>query len=138
MCVAGPHGSCQPRRSGARILLDNTARGGLLFATLFPAVLVATMLGDTSAGTSTLIFGIVLAKMFRLPFIFDAPQLIAMGAFVFISAFIMFMVGLMRGVLEVQQEGQDRAVLRAHEMKHRTNKVLDRARSLRSASQSGA
>jgi two-component sensor histidine kinase len=125
-----------------RALLQPVTHGGLPLLMFFPFILVASVWGGVWSGLSTLVLAAAVAYHFWLPptggvFLSSSPAA-ALIAFAAASGFIIVMASLMRALVEVHQEGEDRAILLLHEMRHRSLNLLGIVQAISAQTARGA
>jgi hypothetical protein len=91
-------------------------------------VLAAAVWGGSVPALSTVLIAAIVSNYFWLPpegsFKFDTEVAIPLVAFSLFCGFAILMIALFRILLEAHVEGEQRAVLLAHEMKHRSSNLL--------------
>lgn len=94
----------------------------------YPFVMIASVLGGTFAGLSTLVLGGLIADYLWLTpigsFRLDHDARITLTAFTVACLCVIFMARLFRSLVEVHVDGEERAILLAHEIKHRANNLF--------------
>ena len=112
-----------------RFAADPVVQDHLPIALFYPFVLAAAVWGGTIPAFCTVLLALILSNYFWFPpeggsFKFDASAKILMVAFSLFCGFAILMIALFRILLEAHVEGEERAVLLAHEMKHRSSNLL--------------
>lgn len=117
-----------------RFLLDPLVHGHLPVATFYPFTLAASMWGGTFSALSTTAIAIGLSDYFWLPpggsFKLTASSAIPLVAFSIFCGCAILMLALIRALLETHVEGEERAILLSHEMKHRAGNLLDMVQAI--------
>jgi two-component sensor histidine kinase len=115
--------ACVAAGAGLRMLLDPLVHSHIPVVVFYPFVLVASVWGGTLSGLSALILAALVADYFWLPptgsFTITLSSAITLTAFGIVCLFGIFVARLLRAVAEIHAEGEERAILLAHEMKHR-------------------
>ncbi|MGD0721354.1 MAG: HWE histidine kinase domain-containing protein [Roseiarcus sp.] len=120
ICVAA--GAC------LRFLLAPLVHEHIPVVVFYPFVLVASVWGGSLAGLSALVLSAAVADYLWLAptgsFAVDVASAITLTAFAVVCLFGIFVARLLRALVEVHAEGEERAILLAHEMKHRAGNLL--------------
>jgi two-component sensor histidine kinase len=120
---------CVAAATVLRLLVDLIAPNSVAFATYFPAVLVATLVGGVSAGIFTILLSGMVAWWAFIPPRFDwspltTEQIISVGLFVLAAAMIVWIAGQYRSVVRrLDQEESYRQVV-VDELGHRVKNKL--------------
>ncbi|MGA2044088.1 MAG: HWE histidine kinase domain-containing protein [Roseiarcus sp.] len=119
---------CVAAGTALRSLLDPLVHEYIPVVVFYPFVLVASVWGGSLAGLSALVLSAAVADYLWLPplgsFAINASSAITLTAFVVVCLFGIFVASLLRALVEVHAEGEQRAILLAHEMKHRAGNLL--------------
>jgi two-component sensor histidine kinase len=115
--------------SGAliRFMLQPVAQGAIPVVVFYPFILIASIWGGTYAGISTLVLADIVADYFWLPptgFALSGSSIITLAAFSFASTFAIALATVLRALIDVHIEGEERAALLAHETRHRALNML--------------
>jgi len=119
---------CVAAGTGIRLTLQPIVHDHIPVVVFYPFVLIASIWGGTLAGLSALLLAAFVADYFWLTpigsFRLDSDSVIAMTAFCIICLFVIFVARLFRALVELHVEGEERAALLAHEIKHRANNLF--------------
>jgi two-component sensor histidine kinase len=112
---------CTAAGTATRLLLNPFVHGHIPVVVFYPFVLVASVWGGSLAGLTVLVLGAVIAHYLWLP---PTDQVITLTAFGVACLSVIVMARLFRVLVELHVEGEERAILLAHELKHRTNNLF--------------
>ncbi|WP_195161659.1 sensor histidine kinase [Mesorhizobium sp. NBSH29] len=111
-----------------RLALGEFVIGGIPFITLFPAVLLASVVGGLRAGLPTLFLGSVMAAYLWLPptltFQLTSSSLASLVAFWLFGGVLVLVAEALRRLVRATLAARDRANVLAHEMQHRVRNVI--------------
>lgn len=113
--------------AGLRLVLDPIAHGHIPVVVFYPFVLVASIWGGTASGITAWLLGSAIALRFWLP---PSGNGVTLVAFSLVCLFGVGIVRLLRALVEIHTEGEQRAVLLAHEVNHRANNLLGIVQSI--------
>lgn len=111
-----------------RFALSPLIPHGLPFLTFFPAALVATLLGGSWAGVTAILLSLPIAAYFWLDpgmsFALNGGSWVRLIGYCLLGALLIVSIGLLRLLVRTLAESEERALILAHEMTHRTRNVL--------------
>lgn len=119
--------ACTAGGAGLRFVLDPIVQGHVPVMVFYPFVLLASIWGGSFAGLSVLVLGGLVADLFWLP---TEGRTITLTAFAIICLFGIALARLLRTMVELHVEGEERAILLAHEVNHRANNLLGVVQSI--------
>jgi len=112
---------CTAGGAGLRIVLTPVAHNHIPVVIFYPFVLIASIWGGAAAGIMVWVLGTIVAINLWLPV---EGREITLTAFSLVCLFGVLLASLLRAVVELHAEGEARAVLLAHELKHRGANLL--------------
>jgi two-component sensor histidine kinase len=119
---------CAAAGTGVRLLLQPVVQNHLPVILFYPFVLVAAVWGGTLSGLTTLVLGAMIADVLWLPpmgsFRVNVDSATTLIAFGIVCLFGIFVARLLRALVEVHVESEERAILFSHEIRHRANNLL--------------
>jgi two-component sensor histidine kinase len=119
---------CAAGGVSVRLALDPWVHNRVPMVVFYPFVLIASVWGGTLAGFTSLALSAAIADYLWLPpissFTRSASSAVTLTAFAIVCLFGIFIAGLFRALLEVHVEGEKRAILLTHELKHRVANLL--------------
>jgi two-component sensor histidine kinase len=127
--------ACVLGGAGLRLALDPLAHGHIPIIIFYPCVLVASVFGGSWSGVTALLLGAIVSRMFWLPPSGISVTLIAYGG---VSLFGVFMARLLRTLVEIHVDGEQRARLLTNEINHRANNLLSVIQAISAQTARGA
>jgi two-component sensor histidine kinase len=119
---------CAAGGIGVRLMLQPIVHDQIPVVVLYPCVLIASVWGGTMAGLATLALGALAADYLWLrpvgSFALDADSAVTLIAFGVACIFVVVIAQMFRSLVELHVEGEERAILLAHEIKHRANNLF--------------
>ena len=133
---------CAAAGTGVRLLLQPLVHDLIPVIVFYPFVLVASIWGGTLSALTTLVLGAVIADYLWLPpkgsFTLNLDSATTLIAFVVVCLFGIFMARLLRALVEVHVESEERAILFSHEIRHRANNLLGVVQAISAQTARGA
>ena len=119
--------ACAAAGVALRLAMLPLVPAGVPFATFFPFILVASFWGGTIAGLVTMALAGLAADLLWLPAA-DASnvpsRLLTLIAYGIIGFLTILFASAFRALVDAHREAEERAILLAHEMRHRTGNLL--------------
>ncbi len=117
-----------------RFLIEPVAHGHIPVVLFYPFIIIASVWGGTLSGLTASVLALMIARYFWLPppgsLAFNIAQLPTVIGFSVACGSVIFMAALFRALIRRHVEDEERAVLLAHEMKHRANNLLGILRAI--------
>lgn len=120
---------CVAAATGLRLLIDLIVPDAVPFATYFPAILIATLVGGISAGVFAMLLGAVLSWWIFIPHQLEwlplaKDDFINVALFIFTSAVIVWIAGQYRKVVRRLDEEENYRQVVVDELGHRVKNKL--------------
>jgi two-component sensor histidine kinase len=119
---------CVAVGAGARFAIDPWVHDNVRVVLFYPCVIVASIWGGALAGLSAIVISAAIADYLWLPprgsFSLSPSSALTLMAFAFVCLFCILIARLFSALVELHVEAEERAVLLAHELRHRAANLL--------------